>query len=218
MNTEKIYLSFKVGRGGHFHNPGYVTFLGEFDFQELINRCSDDLMLIDTTWDEETYEEVPLPESEWKMVDTGDNIILEGKDEIEAKTGVLDFDGDYDKAYTITLDEVWRDEEWEALRKAFKDDWSKSMSAELRAAIIDHFDDLHETKTIKSIKRYPTTLEVCFTDGSSDEVDFDQTAGEFTQEHWADILEQRGYDEDSIEKVLDELEWTSNAPFFSDNN
>ena len=76
-----IYLSFKVGRGGHFHNPGYVTFLGEFDFQELINRCGDDLMLIDTTWDEETYEEVPLPESEWKMVDTGDNIILEGKDE-----------------------------------------------------------------------------------------------------------------------------------------
>ena len=218
MNTEKIYLSFKVGRGGHFHNPGYVTFLGEFDFQELINRCSDDLMLIDTTWDEETYEEVPLPESEWKMVDTGDNIILEGKSEIEAKTGVLDFDGDYDKAYTITLDEVWKDEEWEALRKAFKDDWSKSMSTELRAAIIEHFDDLHETKTIKSIKRYPTTLEVCFTDGSSDEVDFDQTAGEFTQEHWADILEQRGYDEDSIEKVLDELEWTSNAPFFSDNN
>ena len=136
-----IYLSFKVGRGGRFHNPGYVTFLGEFDFQELINRCSDDLMLIDTTWDEETYEEVPLPESEWKMVDTGDNIILEGKYEIEAKTGVLDFDGDYDKAYTITLDEVWRDEEWEALRKAFKDDWSESMSAELRAAIIDHFDE-----------------------------------------------------------------------------
>ena len=218
MNTEKIYLSFKVGRGGHFHNPGYVTFLGEFDFQELINRCSDDLMLIDTTWDEESYQEVPLSEDKWTMVDTGSNIILEGKSEIEAKTGVLDFDGDYDKAYTVTLGEVWKDEEWEALRKAFKDDWSKSMSTELRAAIIEHFDDLHETKTIKSIKRYPTTLEVCFTDGSSDEVDFDQTAGEFTQEHWADILEQRGYDEDSIEKVLDELEWTSNAPFFSDNN
>ena len=218
MNTEKIYLSFKVGRGGQFNNPGHVTFLGEFDFQELINRCSDDLMLIDTTWDEESYQEVPLSEDKWTMVDTGSNIILEGKSEIEAKTGVLDFDGDYNKAYTVTLDEVWRDEEWEALRKAFKDDWSKSMSTELRAAIIEHFDDLHETKTIKSIKRYPTTLEVCFTDGSSDEVDFDQTAGEFTQEHWADILEQRGYDEDSIEKVLDELEWTSNAPFFSDNN
>ena len=212
-----IYLSFKVGRGGHFHNPGYVTFLGEFDFQELINRCGDDLMLIDTTWDEETYEEVPLPESEWKMVDTGDNIILEGKDEIEAKTGVLDFDGDYDKAYTITLDEVWRDDDWNALRKAFEDDWNKSMSPELRAAIIDHFDDLHEAKTIKSIKRYPTTLEVCFTDGSSDEVDFDQKAGEFTREYWVDTLEQRGYDESSIEKVLDELEWTSNTHFFSES-
>ena len=175
-------------------------------------------MLIDTTWDEETDEDVPLPESEWKMVDTGDNIILEGKYEIEAKTGVLDFDGDYDKAYTITLDEVWRDEEWEALRKAFKDDWSKSMSAELRAAIIDHFDDLQETKTIESIKRYPTTLEVSFTDGSSDEVDFDQKAGEFTREHWSDTLEQRGYDDSSIEKVLDELEWTSNTPFFLESN
>ena len=136
-----IYLSFKVGQGGHFHNPGHITFLGEIDFQELINRCGNDLMLIDTTWDEETYEEVPLPENEWTMVDTGSNIILEGKSEIEAKTGVLDFDGDYDKAYTVTLDEVWKDEEWEALRKAFKDDWSESMSAELRAAIIDHFDE-----------------------------------------------------------------------------
>lgn len=212
-----IYLSFKVGRGGRFHNPGYVTFLGEFDFQELINRCGDDLMLIDTTWDEETYEEVPLPESEWTMVDTGSNIILEGKDEIEAKTGVLDFDGDYDKAYTITLDEVRRDDDWNALRKAYEDDWSKSMSEELSAAIIDHFDDLHETKTIESIKRYPTTLEVSFTDGSSDEVDFDQTAGEFTREYWVDTLEQRGYDESSIEKVLDELEWTSNTPFFSES-
>ena len=214
MNTEKIYLSFKVGRGGQFNNPGHVTFIGEFDFQELINRCSDDLMLIDTTWDEESYQEVPLSEDKWTMVDTGSNIILEGKSEIEAKTGVLDFDGDYDKAYTVTLGEVWKDEEWEALRKAFKDDWSKSMSAELRAAIIDHFDDLQETKTIESIKRYPTTLEVCFTDGSSDEVDFDQKAGEFTREYWADVLEQRGYDEDSVEKVLDELEWTSNTPFF----
>ena len=88
------------------------------------------------------------------------------------------------------------------------------MSEELSAAIIDHFDDLHETKTIESIKRYPTTLEVSFTDGSSDEVDFDQTAGEFTREYWVDTLEQRGYDESSIEKVLDELEWTSNTHFF----
>lgn len=104
-------------------------------------------MLIDTTWDEETYEEVPLPENEWTMVDTGSNIILEGKSEIEAKTGVLDFDGDYDKAYTVSLDEVWRDDDWNALRKAFEDDWSKSMSPELRAAIIDHFDDLQETES-----------------------------------------------------------------------
>lgn len=211
-----IYLSFKVGRGGHFHNPGYVTFLGEFDFQELISRCGDSLMLIDTTWDEETYEEVPLPENEWTMVDTGSNIILEGKDEIEAKTGVLDFDGDYDKAYTIKLDEIWRETDWNALRKAFEGGL-QTLSPELRAAIIDHFDDLHETKTIESIKRYPTTLEVDFTDGSSDEVDFDQKAGEFTREHWTDILEQRGYNESSIEKVLDELEWTSNVPFFSES-
>lgn len=72
-------------------------------------------------------------------------------------------------------------------------------------------------KTIESIKRYPTTLEVCFNDGNSDTVDFDQTAGEFTREHWTDTLEQRGYDEESIEKVLNELEWTSNTPFFLDD-
>lgn len=84
--------------------------------------------------------------------------------------------------------------------------------------IFDYISEMNPTvKTIESIKRYPTTLEVSFTDGSSDEVDFDQTAGEFTREHWVDILEQRGYDEISIEKVLDELEWTSNTPFFSES-
>ena len=72
-------------------------------------------------------------------------------------------------------------------------------------------------KTIESIKRYPTTLEVFFTDGEYDEIDFDQTAGEFTREHWADVLGQRGYDNKSVEKVLDELEWTSNTPFFSES-
>lgn len=85
--------------------------------------------------------------------------------------------------------------------------------------IFDYISGMNPTvKTIESIKRYPTTLEVCFTDGSSDEVDFDQKAGEFTREYWADVLEQRGYDEDSVEKVLDELEWTSNTPFFSESN
>lgn len=175
MNTEKIYLSFKVGRGGHFHNPGHVTFLGEFDFQELINRCSDSLIIINTAWNKENDKETTLPDSEWKLLDTGNNVILEGRDAIEAKTGVLDFDGDYDKYYTINLEDVCNEKEWNAIREAFKDNWS-GMSSELRSAAIFDIEDLNDlADVINACDDYPASFVswVCFEHGW-DKLDLDE--------------------------------------------
>lgn len=41
--------------------------------------------------------DVLLPDNEWQYIDSGGNVILQGRDEIEAYTGVVDYDGDYDK-------------------------------------------------------------------------------------------------------------------------
>lgn len=136
----EIYVSFHMGRGGRFHNPGYITFLGEYDFQKLIEEDSDKLILCDTAWDDEKDEEVALDPEDWKMVDTGSNVILEGKDEIEAKKGVLEFDTIYDKDYTRTLDEC-NDDEWAALKRVYDDEIDRKfyLSADLQAAIKDYF-------------------------------------------------------------------------------
>lgn len=134
----EIYVSFHVGRGGRFHNPGHITFIAECDFQELIVKRSSDLILCNTTWDEDKDEEVDLAPEDWKLVDTGSNVILEGKDEIEAKKGVLEFDTIYDKDYTCSLDEC-DDKEWEALKEAYEGVDGRYMSSDLVEAIKEYF-------------------------------------------------------------------------------
>lgn len=136
----EIYVSFHVGRGGRFHNPGHITFIAECDFQELIVNRSSDLFLCNTTWDEDKDEEVELAPEDWKLVDTGSNVILRGRKAIEAKKGVLEFDTIYDKDYTITLDEC-DEKEWDALRYAYEKPLERyGMSEDLQREIREYFD------------------------------------------------------------------------------
>ena len=140
MKTNEIYVSFHVGRGGRYHNPGYVTFVAECDFQELIAKRSDNLILCDTIWDEEKNEEVALDDEDWQLVDTGSNVIIKGRNAIEAKKGVLEFDTIYDKDYTITLDEC-DEKEWDALRYAYEKPLKRfDMSDDLQREIREYFD------------------------------------------------------------------------------
>lgn len=138
-NTENtIYVSFHVGRGGRFHNPGYITFRGEYDFQHLLRVCSDSLFWVMESYDDDGNEK-PLAESEWYVHDGTDMHLLDGKDEMEARTGSLNFDNDYNKDYTTTLDDC-DDAEMEALRRAYGSIDRYEMSDELQAAIRDYFD------------------------------------------------------------------------------
>lgn len=138
-NTENtIYVSFHVGRGGRFHNPGHISFIGEFDFQQLLKVCSDSLFWVQETFDEDGNEK-PLAESEWYVHDGTDMHLLAGRAEMEAKTGCLNFDNDYDKDYTTTLGDC-DDAEMEALRRAYNGIDRYTMSDELQAAIRDYFD------------------------------------------------------------------------------
>lgn len=133
-----VYVSFHVGRGGRFHNPGYLAFRGEYDFQKLLRECSDSLFFVQESFDENGNEKT-LPENEWYVHDGTDMHLLDGKEEIEAKTGVLNFDNDYNKDYTTTLDDC-NDEEMAALKRAYESVERSFMSDELKQYIVDYFD------------------------------------------------------------------------------
>ena len=135
---EIIYVSFHIGRGGRFHNAGYVTFRGEYDFQKLLNICSDVLFEVKETFDEDGNE-VTLAENEWYVHDCTGRHLLDGRSEMEARTGVLNFDEDYDTDVTRKLEDC-DDKEWDALRRAYFTNERLFMSEPLKTAIREYFD------------------------------------------------------------------------------
>lgn len=90
--TEKI-LVFKIGRGGHFNNPGHRTYEGVGD----INDYTRNFFLSDEKEDENT---------QW--LDGGGNEV--GLPFINDGTGCIDIDGDYNTIYAKKLTELSDDE------------------------------------------------------------------------------------------------------------
>lgn len=199
MKTEKIYVSFHVGRGGHYNNPGTLSFSGEEDFQQLISRCSDVCMII---IEDENGE--PIADEDWQLVDLGGNIILEGREEIENNTGRLEWDGEYDTDYVETTDNL-SDDELECLWNAYLNE--EYMSDELK----DEICTLNGMKRVHEVKRYPANLTVFDQDASTD-INTDGKVGELTREEWQEYLEEIGFCPFSVEMILDFMD-----RFFSTN-
>lgn len=192
-----MYVSFHIGRGGHFGNQGYLSFTGEEDFQDLIRRCSDVCLIVDTAIDENDVE-YELPKDKWHLDDLGSNVILEGRDKIEALTGILDWDGDYNTDYVTTTDDL-SEKELDVLYKAYLDEeW---MSEDLKDEICNQMG----LKRVRNIEVYQTSLELD-TNCGSDVVDFDGQQGEFTEDEWREDLEERDFDPLSIGKIINMLE------------
>lgn len=192
-----MYVSFHIGRGGHFGNQGYLSFTGEEDFQDLIRRCSDVCLIVDTAIDENDVE-YELPEDKWHLDDLGSNVILEGRDKIEALTGILDWDGNYNTDYVTTTDNL-SEKELDVLYKAYLDEeW---MSEDLKDEICNQMG----LKRVRNIEVYQTSLELD-TNCGSDVIDFDGQQGEFTEDEWREDLEERDFDPLSIGKIINVLE------------
>lgn len=217
---KKLFVRFHVGHSGRFYNPGHLSFVNEDNFQDLISACKDDAKLfeVNSVYDEETDTEKDLPEEEWYLYDAGNKILVQGKEAMEAETGCLDWDGEYDTDYVKTTDEL-NDKEIECLWEEYcKDAW---MSDELKDAICT----LKDKKRVHNIKRYQTNLE-CFCqsgveDGCSTcvSVDFDQQQGEFTRDEWKSRLEAMDFCPFSVEMILDELDscYTNTTDFFKED-
>ena len=208
-NSENtIYASFHIGRGGKFNNPGHLTFRGEEDFQDLLDRCSGSCILINEDENGDT-----LADEDWRIEDLGGNVILEGRDEIEAMTGRLEWDGEYNTDYVTTMDDLTEAEE-DAIWKAYKDE--EYMSDEVKDVICT----LKGVQRADGIKRYPANLTVFIQGGGSIHIDTDQMAGEYTRDEWKEDLESRGFCPLSVEKILDKMEYcgTNDTDFFADED
>lgn len=89
MTTSKnIIVSFHIGRGGRFNNPGHKTFLGEMNYQQLIDMNSDHLYI--TNRDENGRFCTPF------LANCNGNMV---SDTIKGEVGELNFDNEYDSDY-----------------------------------------------------------------------------------------------------------------------
>ena len=110
MNAQNVLVHFHIGRGGGFHNSGHKTYV---DTVKGLSDCFGEAFVIDQDENGKV-----LPDEEWRLIDGGGNVILEGRDQIEAPAGVLDWDGEYDTDIVRYLSEC-DDEEYQLIIDAF---------------------------------------------------------------------------------------------------
>lgn len=207
-NTNGMYVSFHIGRGGRYYNQGHLSFRREENFQDLITRCYENCTILNRDEDGN-----PLADNEWKLIeDAGERVMLEGREAIEAMTGTLEWDGEYDTDYVTTTDNL-SDKELEALWQAYlREDY---MSNDLK----DEICTLKEKKRVVRFQHHAPHLTV-YSQAGVEDIDYDGQVGEFTRDQWRDDLEERGYCPLSIETILKELEScdTNDKEFFEEDN
>lgn len=208
MKTNEMYVRFHIGRGGRFHNQGHLSYVNEDNFQELLAACGDKLGRIEDTYNPETEEETPLPEDKWAYINEQGRVMVEGREAMEAMTGTLDWDGEYDTDHVTTVEEL-SDREIETLWEAYRN--HAYMSADLMDAICT----LKDKKRVHHIKRDKNCME-CFIQTGTVRFDYERDGGTATRGEWEARLK---YDMDfcphSVDKILDEMEsWYTNTDDF----
>lgn len=198
MTEKSIIVAFHIGRGGSFYNPGHKSFLPYVDdFQDVLDAEMDNLFFY-TEEEDEDGELQTLPDEEWTVRDASGNILLEGREEIESETGVLDIDGDYDKTIVKYIEDC-TEEELGILYQAYLD--KEYMTPELKDAVCS----LLGFRRIRNIRFYKTNAEICHQDGV-ETFYWENTNEDVTEEDAAEWLEEHNYDPISIKRYACEFE------------
>ena len=103
----RTVVHFHIGRGGRFHKPGYKTFVGVEDM-----HSSESSIVF-----EQDEDGKPLPDEDWVLVDGGGSELMRGKANILARTGRLDYDGEYNTDIFKYIEDC-NDEEVELIKTA----------------------------------------------------------------------------------------------------
>lgn len=207
MNTEffepyqNIKVHFHVGRGGRFYNGGCKTFVGIVD---SLADCFGDATLFSEDEDGE-----PLPDNEWTLVDSGGNVKLTGRENIERETGIIDWDGEYDTdivRYISACD----DDEYQLIIDAAER--GEYVDEDVLAYACSALDKLLAT----TIKAYPSNMEV-FTQEGCVHLERD-TFAVYTEDEESDVralLEDEGFISQSIDEIIAKMDL---CQWFSEEN
>lgn len=197
MNTtildeaQNMKVRFHIGRGGQFNNSGHKTYVGTVND---LSDCFGDSIVFSEDENGNT-----LPDSEWRLVDGGGNVILSGRDEIESDTGILDWDGEYDTDIVRYLEDCDDDEYQLILDTAER---GGHVDEPVLAYACHALGKLLAT----NIKVYPCNMEVFTQEGCTSLMrdNFD----EYTEDEEDDVrirLEEKGFISESIDEIIDNM-------------
>ena len=197
MNTtileeaQNMKVRFHIGRGGHFNNAGHKTYVGTVND---LSDCFGDSIVI-----REDENGKTLPDSEWQLVDSGSNVILSGRDEIESETGILDWDGEYDTDIVRHLSECDDDEYQLILDAAERGEYVEKV---VLAYACHALGKLLET----NIKVYPSNMEVFTQEGCTTLMrDNFEVYSEDEEDDVRIRLEEQGFISHSIDEIIDNM-------------
>lgn len=189
--AQDLKVRFHIGRGGRFNNAGHKTYVGTV---KDLSDCFGDSFLISEDENGKT-----LPDSEWRLVDGGGNVILSGRDEIESDTGILDWDGEYNTDIVRHLSECDDDEYQLILDTAERGEYVEKA---VLAYVCSALDKLMAT----SIKVYPSNMEVFTQEGCVHlERDIFSSYTENEEDEVRELLEDKGFISESIDKIIDDM-------------
>lgn len=180
----KAIVGFHIGRGGQFYNPGHKTYNS--------NITSFSYVLSDMFINDEDPDGNPLPDEEWTVTDGGGNVLLEGRKEIEAETGVLDIDGNYDKYIVKRLEDCDEDE----LMMIYKDGTHHELFSK---DLLDYCCEQLGWKRIESVDVDEESATVHFTDGTEAEMTSEDTVEDFFDENCVDERSRERWEDELAE-------------------
>ena len=198
MNTtileeaQNMKVRFHIGRGGHFNNAGHKTYVGTVND---LSDCFGDSIVIS-----EDENGKALPDSEWRLVDGGGNVILSGRDDIESDTGILDWDGEYDTDIVRYLSECDDDEYQLILDTAER---GGHVEEPVLAYACHELGKLLAT----NIKVYPSNMEV-FTQEDCVHLERDNFSvyTEDEEDDVRELLADKGFISESIDEIIVKME------------
>ena len=194
----KALVAFHVGSASWALRPKTSYENDVESFKMLVERYYNDYYGAGKFYlENETEEGNMMADEDWTLTDCSGNVYLEGRDEIEAMTGRLVIDGDYDTWYVQRLEDCDEDE----LELIYKDGYHHTLSDEdllayccygLGKKMIDSADYGKEACTIH------------FTDGSDGVIEFKRD--EDITDTVEGFFDENDIDDKSHEKFFDDIE------------
>ena len=190
--AQDLKVRFHIGRGGHFNNEGHKTYVGTVN---ELSDCFGDSIVISEDENGKT-----LPDSEWQLVDSGSNVILSGRDEIESETGILDWDGEYDTDIVRKLSEC-DDDEYQLIFD------TAERGGHVEEPVLAYACSALDKLMATNIKVYPSNMEVFTQEGCVHlERDNFSVYTKDEEDEVRELLADKGFISESIDEIIVKME------------